>query len=311
MTIIITNCTSRKRSSPLQDLSVENIQDGSFCDVVAQWRELLKKSLPEHPAAKTYCGRSFREVEKCSELLNAPLYVISAGLGVIGANTCIPWYNITTTTGTTVSIGRKICDAYSPSKWWNAISQNNPYGTSLVDTLEKNPEGLILFALSRPYIELIKNELESLPTKYYPRLRFLGKNTGNALPQNIQANWLPYDERLECIGNGYSGTQSDFAQRALKHFVYEVLPMLPNGTIQDHQTITLDFLSHTAGPEKVNRLKKSDDEIVALIRKHWNNGTKSSTEVLRIFRGNLGIACEQSRCRSLYKSIKQSLNTKQ
>jgi len=305
MTIIITNCTSRKRSSPLQDLSVENIHDGSFYDVAAQWRELLKKSLPEHPATKTYCGRSFREVEKCSELLNAPLYVISAGLGVIDANTCIPWYNITTTTGTTASIGRKICDAYSPSEWWGAITLNNPYGKSLIDTLEKNPKGLILFALSRPYIELIKKELESLPSKYYPRLRFLGKNTGNALPKNIQANWMPYDDRLECIGNGYSGTQSDFAQRALKHFVYEVLPMLPSGTTQDHQTITLDFLSHTAKPEKVIRLKKSDDEILALIRKHWNNGTISSTEILRIFRSNLGVACEQSRFRYLYKKAKQ------
>ena len=87
--------------------------------------------------------------------------------------------------------------------------------------------------------------------------------------------------------------------------------MLPGGTVQDHQAITLDFLSHGVRPEKVTRLKKSDDEIVALIRKHWNSGTISSTEVLRIFRSKLGISCEQSRCRYLYDSIKQSLNTKQ
>jgi len=311
MTIIITNCTSRKRSSNFQGLSVENIKNGSFDDVAAQWKLLLEKSLPEQPASKTYCGRSFREAEKCSDLLNAKLYVVSAGLGVINALTPIPWYNITSGFDAPASIGRKITGTYLPSEWWKVITEKNPYGSSLLNTLDKYPAGLILFALSSPYITLLKSELEALPSQYHPRLRFLGKNTYKILPINLQSNWMPYDDRLEGVGKGYSGTQSDFAQRALKHFVYEVLPMDPTGDAQVHQTITLGFLSNIGKLEKVKGLKKSDDEIVALIKKHWNNGFTGATQVLRIFRGHLGVACEQSRFRDLYKSTKESINAKQ
>ena len=133
----------------------------------------------------------------------------------------------------------------------------------------------------------------------------------NALPQSLQANWMPYNERLEGIGNGYSGTQSDFAQRALKHFVHEVLPMHPTGSTNDHQNITLDFLSPIVKREKIIGMKMSDDEIVALIKKHCNNGIVGPTEMLKLFRSNFGIACEQSRFRYLYKSTKQSLNAQQ
>jgi len=311
MTIIITNCTSRKRSSNFQELSVENIQNGSFDDVAAQWQFLLDKSLPEHPATKTYCGRSFREAERCSDLLNAKLYVVSAGLGVINASSRIPWYNITTGVDTPASIWSKISGAYLPSEWWKIITKKNPYGSSLLNTLEKYPGGLILFALSSPYIALLKSELEELPSHYHPRLRFLGKNTCKTLPINLQANWMPYDDRLEVVGNGYSGTQSDFAQRALKHFVYEVLPLDPTGDAQVHQSITLDFLSHIGKSVKMKGIKKSDDEIVALIQQHWNNGAIGPSQVLRIFRSNLGVACEQSRFQGLYKTTKESLNAKQ
>ena len=166
-------------------------------------------------------------------------------------------------------------------------------------------------ALYQDIATLLKSELEALPSQYHPRLRFLGKNTYKILPINLQSNWMPYDDRLEGVGKGYSGTQSDFAQRALKHFVYEVLPMDPTGDAQVHQTITLGFLSNIGKSEKVKGLKKSDDEIVALIKKHWNNGFTGATQVLRIFRGHLGVACEQSRFRDLYKSTKESINAKQ
>lgn len=308
MAIILTNCTSRKRASKCQALSLDSIPPGKLDDVAVQWKNLLMHSKGERAAVDIYCGRSFREAERCSLHLNAPFYVVSAGLGIIKSTTSIPLYNLTVAPGTSASISDKVPAGYSIEKWWSVITDNNPYGTTLLEIIEKHPQDLFLLSLSRPYINLIYSELESLPECVHPRLRFFGKNTIDALPLNLRGNWMPYDDRLENAGKGFSGTQSDFAQRALKHFVHQILLEYPNATAKEHGILISIALSKIGSSEKdkMKGIKLNDNEIRILIQKHWEINKFSSTALLGYFRNTLGIACEQSRFHNIYRSIQQS-----
>ena len=58
-------------------------------------------------------------------------------------------------------------------------------------------------------------------------------NLADLLPRDLRPQILPYDGRLEEV---FPGIQVDFAQRAMLHFVREVLPRAPGGAVSEHAT---------------------------------------------------------------------------
>lgn len=108
---------------------------------------------------------------------------------------------------------------------------------------------------------------------------------------------LPYDERLEGLPN-YAGTRTDFPQRALLHFVQEL-----DGHRRDFGTAHASVLfemSKLKKPELPVRVKKSDEEIMALLAKNWDKYDGASGRLLRFLRDEKKVACEQSRFRRLW-----------
>jgi len=307
MTIVITNCTNRKRGYVAPGLSPENLAPGSIDSVSQQWLSRLKISPANYPAREVYCGRSFREAEASATILNCPLYIVSAGLGIINAKHFIPNYNLTVVSGTTNSILDKVHGDTSAKAWWSRITPNNPFGTSLVDMLNHHRGDLILLALSRAYIDLLHDELLQLPLNIQIRLRFFGKNLDAILPDSLTGNWMPYDDRLDSAGPGYSGTQSDFSQRALRHFVTKLLNQHTNGDTFTHQTMVSDSLSTLVQRKIPKRRRLSNHELNDVIRDNWKRGKGQSSALLKIVRQDLDIACEQSRFKGIYHLVKQSM----
>jgi hypothetical protein len=52
-----------------------------------------------------------------------------------------------------------------------------------------------------------------------------------------------------------------------------------------------------------------DHGVGAAIRDNWVRGKGQSSELLRILRRDLGIACEQSRFRMIYHAVKNTMET--
>lgn len=277
-------------------------------DVVAKkWLSRLEKASEQVSARDTYCGRGFRDAEGSAEILQCPLYVVSAGLGIVRSDKLIPSYNLTVGPGSINSVRNKVSGSFSPSEWWTKVVTKNPFGLSLKTILARHPDGLILLALSRPYIELLQDELEACTKRQRQRFRFFGKGSNPGLTTTFDNNWMPYDDRLDSIGPGYSGTQTDFAQRALHHFVVEILRTSPNGTPDNHHSLVLKTLSNFRKREFPNRNRLGDEEISKIIRKHWKQGKGHSSALLRIIRRELNIACEQGRFRILYHAVKKTI----
>lgn len=309
MTIIITSCTSRKRGRVAPGLNQDTIAPGSMESVASQWLALLGTAPATNLARDIYCGRSFREAEATSRTLNCPLYVVSAGLGIIKSDLSVPVYNLTVTSKKIDSVLSKVCGDSSPGMWWSKISKTNPFGCSLIQALNNHSDGLILIALPRTYLELIKDDLLQCTLSQQPRLRFFGKNLNITLPGALIENWMPYDDRLDSAGPGHSGTQSDFAQRALRHFVSKILPKCEGGDTNTHRSMVLESLSSLVKRETPKRTRLTDSEIGTTIRENWERGKGQSSSLLQIIRHELNIACEQSRFRDIYHSIKYQLET--
>lgn len=306
MNIVLTNCSNRKKGTTTPKLTINSIIPGPVDYVSEQWLSLLKKTSPANHAREVYCGRSYREAEASASILNCPLYVVSAGLGIVNSDHLIPVYNLTTISGTTGSILTKITDDPSSKAWWSRITRENPFGSSLGDILAQYSGGLVLVALPRQYIELLQEELMNLTTKQQKKLRFFGKSS-TGLPDSLIENWMPYDDRLDSLGFSFSGTQTDFAQRALRHFVTEILGQHENEDAYIHRSLVLNFLSPITRKKSPKRQRTDDNGIHKAIFENWENGKGQSSKLLRIIRRELGIACEQTRFRNIYYSVKKMM----
>jgi hypothetical protein len=308
MPVVITNCTNRKRGAITDVLSAISLDRGSIDAVAKQWIDRLRCAPANRIARDVYCGRSFREAEASALTLNASLYIVSAGLGIVESNRRVPNYNLTVTSGTSNTISKRIIGNTTPRSWWSLISQGTPFGISFLDILSKYPDDIVLIALSRPYVELIREELLQVTPEQSARLRFFGKNLEQFLPASLARSWMPYDDRLDDAGKGYSGTQTDLAQRALRHFVREVLLNGDNSACSTtHRSLVLASLANLRVRETPKRMRLDDEGVGTAIRDNWVRGKGQSSELLRILRRDLGIACEQSRFQLIYHTVKNSM----
>jgi hypothetical protein len=151
---------------------------------------------------------------------------------------------------------------------------------------------------------MIACDLLSLPEKARRRLRIFSLSPRSALPESLGNHIMPYDARFDGTGSPMPGTRGDFAQRAMAHFAGTILAKHPDGDLESHTKAINRVLSTLRPPRPISRTKASDDEIVALIHRHWSKVDGLSSRMLRYLRDDLNIACEQSRFRDLFIAVR-------
>ncbi|MBF9235129.1 hypothetical protein [Microvirga alba] len=224
--------------------------------------------------------------------MNAPLKIISAGLGLVDSEAHVPAYEATVAPGSLDTISSHL--NVTSERWWAALKSCQQF---------KWPTGaqLLLIAASGPYLKMIEQDLRGLSVD---RLRLFTRADIRALPASLRSAVMPYDDRLDA-SDGRPGTIADFAQRAMAHFAEHVLPCAPAGDLKEHTGLVLSRLSPlTAPPKRIGR-KATDEEIMAAIAAHFEAVGGQSSQMLRKLRNELGLACEQSRFRDLFKGVVQ------
>lgn len=288
---VITNCTNRKliaASVRLQAPSSAKSQPEALC---ADWLERLAQESKVGPVGRLYGGRSFREAEAAARSTEAQLMIVSAGLGLVNAETLAPSYSLTLAGSPTDAVLTRI--AGGAADWWRVLQSRSPYSASVTG------EGLILAALSRPYLEMVAQDWIAWPAERLARLRLFSKDVSSFLPTSLAAQWMPYDDRLDQVPGGYAGTQSDFAQRALAHFA-KTFAFLPGDSSVHARAVTTTMQAYEA-KSRPERLRQSDAEIIALIGRDWEmTGGRAGATLIHL-RSNLGVACEQTRFKDLFK----------
>jgi hypothetical protein len=290
--VVITACTNRKRETPSDDLMARALRPGSVDAVCAAWTGRLRECAGrQRPLADLYCGRAFREAEAANRAVQGALLVASAGLGLVSVERAAPSYSLTLARESADCILGQIHPG-SPADWWRALEQASPI-------VQGDPDqgGLILAALSRPYLDMVAEAWAEWPAERRARLRLFCKDPPN-LPPALAEQWMPYDDRLDRLP-GWAGTQGDFAQRALHHFAKSFFAeAVDAGT---HAAAVRAALAPYQSAAKPNRDRHDDEALVAIIVAQWDTVGGRSGAMLRRLRRELDIACEQGRFRTLFQ----------
>jgi hypothetical protein len=294
VTLIISNCSKRKRVPVDPTLYGRDLMSGSADAVAEAWVIRLKAATPSVSASALYAGRAFFEARRTALELGASLAVVSAGLGVVGAETSVPCYSLTTARRDPDDVLKKT--TLGTADWWRALTARSPFHCDALET----ETGPILAALSSSYVALLATDWAQWPSERQARLRLFTKEDPAALPEGLRKAWMPYDDRLDATADGLAGTQSDFAQRALRHFA--VVLGDKGCPDQDRAAVrhALDGLSARQVPV---RTRASDSDLQIAIRTQWDAVQGRSGAMLRHIRDDLGMACEQGRFRTLFADV--------
>ncbi len=300
---VITTCTNRKRKPVCVGLHAGELERGDLARVASEWGSRVSEAAPTYPAGSLYGGRSFRDSSVAAEKARADLLIVSAGLGLVRASARIPSYACTVLNGAHDSIAARVTGPFSKSSWWTELHKVSPFASKLTELIEGRG-GLILAALSDGYIEMMLQEFIGLPEERRAVLRLFTRTPVERIPEQLRPFLMPYDDRLEGPNSPIRGTRSDFAARALRHFVEVVMPASPDASAKLHAQAVRDTLECWSYPRPIERERLSDDEITRLLHEHWESACGSSSRLLRHFRDQLNIACEQGRFALLARKVK-------
>ena len=282
-------------------LHASNLPRGSMAELASEWRARITDAVDRQPAYKVYGGRSFQEAREAANVAASELAVISAGLGLVMGSHLVPSYGLTLVRGAEDDISARCAEKFNPGEWWSLINHHNPQ--PITRLIRADQSGIVVIGLSSVYAHLVEDDLLALTDAERRRLRIVGLSISRELPASLKDFVLPYDSRLDGPQSTSKGTRTDFASRAVRHFVEIILPRVGSGDIERHKSAVSETMEGWALPQIPNRKKLSDAELVSLIRERMNLDGQSSTRMLRHFRDHQLIACEQARFRDLFTRV--------
>lgn len=298
--LVITSCTGRKKKK-YDSFSFPGARRARGADELARaWVATLQGREAETVAVRDYyAGRGFSEALSVADHLDAPLGVVSAGLGLVYSTDAVTPYDLTVSGGS-ASISTHLSRyGQTTVDWWSALNAawGRPYPFSRL--FGAYGAVTVLVALPSTYLSMVQDELADLEPRQRQRLRIITSEAGAAsLPVVLAPQAMPYDARLE---SDLPGTLSDFPQRALRHFVM-TLEAHERPADEARQLVT-GAMKHMQRRELPVRRRLSDAEICNLLRKNWDTCDGKSTKLLRYLRDEALVACEQTRFRQLWQEV--------
>ena len=299
MPVVLTACTQRKRITPSPFLCARDLSQGSLRSVAKVWADRVAGARDRAPAEDVYCGRSFVEAKRAAGAAQAELQIVSAGLGLIHSQQEIPSYNLTVSRGGDDCILDKI-EGHGDVDWWATLG-----GHDALKSMLDRSTGLILMALPSPYLRMVAPALDNISDSLCDRIRIVGGRDVPHLDPRLERVRLPYDDRLDGPQSTLPGTRSDFASRAARHFVEEILVKNPEASSGVHREQVEASLATWTRPTAKAGVRLSDEEVKSIVRTSWTRAEGHSTKLLRILRDELNVACEQKRFSKLVAEIRE------
>ena len=282
-------------------MCAQNLTAGRINLVAQAWGRRLRDATPKFRPDELYCGRAFLQGRKAANCLDAELFVISAGYGLVSERDKLAPYSLTVLPGKADSIVRKVPRSeWSPNFWWRMLGGNTPAETNLCALLAQRQFDLILMSLSAGYAHLISDELRRLTPDQKPRLRIFCAGRNQHLPTAVTDNMMPYDARLDGPDSPIKGTMSDFSGRALHHYARCVMDSVVKGmNLAEDKRDLKTMIAGWTPPNRPSRERQTDEEIIAFILNAWCSTGGRLNASLRLLRDS-GRACEQKRFRDLF-----------
>ncbi len=291
---VITICAQQKTVKVLAPATPSCLRVQSQPQVEIAWQRAVAALPVQMPASKLYGGRAFGLAKSAAARAASPLYIISAGLGLVPGERMVPAYGLTVARDVAESISSRVAGPFDSAQWFASLLASD--SSVMWDQAGGDGEGRILIALTKPYAAMAGTSLAAASPQLLARLRIFGASLESVLPEVLHPAIVPYDDRLDAL---VPGTRSDFAQRALLHFVEHIADQAADRGAEFAAVKAL--LSGLAAPDRPVREQRSDAELTNLIKGRLKPRSSASA-LLRQLRHEDGIACEQGRFGRLFKA---------
>ena len=289
----ITHCSASKSFVP--DLKVSDLDlNNTFKQTQSNWSRLIENSVPKCFAKDLYRGGGYKTLSK--HIKSQEFYTISAGLGLINSSDTIPSYECTISIGKPGSISEYFNGRDDFKKWWEFLLSTK-YSSGSIFKNTKDAD-LIFISVTADYLKMIVDDLKNIKKQFYI---FTGSKD-LAIELGFQNNLMPYNEVFDGPEGSLRGTNRDFAQRSHADFLRRL--ELYNNFDKAFCSVEHDMKTWIP-PVKHNNTKKTDEEISSFIQ-IYKSKFRNEKELLRHFRYELKIACEEKRFKKLYKLFKES-----
>ena len=300
---LLTNCTARKSRPATPGLSLQTLPRQTLRGLARDWVRRLDQASDRVPARQLYQGRAMREAQAAAEQSRARLMIVSAGVGLVCAETPIPAYEATITRGHPHNpCNRTKGSTVSSADWWLELTTALGHASPIAELIrDAESNSLAILAISRPYLEMLVDELCHLDPEHLTRIRIISHGPQSWLPPHLLTQTIAYSTRFDGPRSPNPGTKSDFVQRAARHFITEILPGCPRGSAADHQFMVDQLLDELPAPQTHARARLTDETIIEIIRRDLELVGGQSSRMLRHLRDDLYISCEQGRFRALFR----------
>lgn len=290
---IVTICANQKRFKSGPNSTPAALAAAPQATLVSTWLDRIGATAPVATATDLYGGRAFGLARDLAASTRTKLFVVSAGFGLVPGNQKLPAYSLTVARNGQDSIQAKAVGPFDPAIWFEALT-DGPHSVAWEDVFSEGA-GRVLVALTKPYAGMATPALAKLPSSDLRRLRLFGAGLDAVLPTALKPYLLPYDDRLDTL---FPGTRSDFAQRALVHFVRNVA--VADGDSATDAARVRALLAETKAPTRPERSAVTDEALLTLIRSRLSPRA-SASRLLRQLRDEDQMACEQGRFARLFR----------
>ena len=311
---ILVSCSNRKSLEIRPDLQFRNITGESIKGRLKEWTKRIDASTDKRVAAKhVYQGDhwqvSLSLIEAAAKIgIDAELWIGSAGYGLLHWRDAILGYSATFSARHEDSVVEgQGPNAELATKWWEGLARWAPNGVdgprSVHELVMMDPKAAFMAVGSPTYFSAWRGDLERALDAIGDPQQFLLVSAGTQSIGKLESHLLPADARFQSHVNGAMvSLNARIAQLVLQQ-------------IREAGGISLDeihkrlerLLEQLPDPQKYDRRRRSDAELIELIKNRLRNDHDiKRSPLLRLLRDE-GYACEQRRFKQLYTQALEKL----
>ena len=307
---LLVACSNLKAYPPPDHLKVSSLPAGDPGTRLQEWVDRLSGAEPQTPAIGLYSGVYWSEVKRVWARLKevdnqAPLWIVSAGYGLLSERAGVSPYAATFTPGQADSIGDPLLSPRDASeRWWKGLSGwEGPcpgHPRTIPQLLDASHPRLWVLVAGPHYVRALTAQLEEI-VHHGLQERLLIISVGlkqEAHVSRLHSLVVPSDARWEhVLGKGRGSLSIRLAGRLLS-----LADCRPERMVEARDALAKE--GRALPPLSLPRRKlASDNDVLAFIeQRRVLEPTISFTRLLRAFRDSQH-ACEYKRFRSLVNSL--------
>ncbi len=306
---VVVGCANRKLRPPAQGLRLGAYPTGIEARS-AQWLKRIATPETDTMAAHDlYMGEHWSVVKGLHEAAgqggcDIEIWVASAGYGLVPAESLLEPYSATFSPGSDDSVVQGVLGEQRSEAnryWWEQLTKpraaRETNTRSLTQLAQKDPSVSIVVALSKTYVQAVREDLNAASLAMGNNNNLMLVTTGGPLT-HLEHIQLPCDARfVNSLGGTRTALNVRVADLIVRNCQYHSFNL----------TKVRSFLAHSLDnsgslPTYGHRERKSDAVIRGLIRDRLRDHDYSRSSLLRLLRDE-GFACEQRRFSTLFDEV--------